>query len=1004
MAVENLVLETARISNQAVEVLQGNLHEYEAQVWARLEAFLKKFDTKDGAFVANDQTPQLIAAIKREMRGVVELDKLTTSTNAFVANFDAIQDNVRAIHGEQSGIVVPKSLVNRPKAWAVEQTEYALKDANIHPAFIEPVRKALFTHINAGASVADTERILKALVIGPDGKNGVLTRWAGQVATDAINQYEGIVQAAIATDNGLTAIRYVNSLVENSRAQCIRWVGMEWLPEAIIAEEVAWAKKNGTGMVPETTAGTFLIYRGGYRCRHKGIPVRDELARRMIAEKGKPKKKSPEEILAADKAQARVELEALLAEANAKKAEAIALADLAESSTPEEIATLIERGKTIQAKGEEIVARSEKWSRFHTSGATPDPELSELLGGVQVVGLFDIPEELKGISQAIATAKSKQLKALHANLSTLLDEVNAELVKAKNAKTKKALVEAKKAAKEKAKGFKENLQTMKGLANEANTQDALGLYNEALGFEDMASGIVSEAFKILDPPKKAKPKPKIEGELNTSNWTPVGGQKGSNPGGLFKDEKGDLWYVKEPPSSDHVRNEVLAAKLYRALGIEVPEVRIANNGKKVVVASRIVEGAADPVKLASGTVASIRDGFAADAWLANWDVVGTKFDNVVFGPKGAVRIDLGGSLRYRAQGTAKGDSFGVDVKEFDSLRSASTNPNSAKAFAKLNPAEVFERAKQIQNFSQSPYLEALVREFGPESKFVADQLLSTLRIRAGNLYFKAKKWAENPTQPVKPATFEGKLAPFSLRIKAKGIEEILDKLKAVEHPMLDLYQPKGVFAGALSKGQAKKIVEHVRKSYETNRRKTGYDIEPTFKTTAEHRGKMEALRSKFPEGYDALKLYTGTAYERINRALYTKDEAKRQLLKADKALADRIAQAIEGFQIQEALVVHRGVSGDYAQHLFEMGPKLEGLFLKMPAFSSTTIAPGGAFTGQTQMNILLPKQSKAAYLESMTGATGEFELLIQRGAYLAVLETEQVDGKLVITCVLVANE
>ena len=58
----------------------------------------------------------------------------------------------------------------------------------------------------------------------------------------------------------------------------------------------------------------------------------------------------------------------------------------------------------------------------------------------------------------------------------------------------------------------------------------------------------------------------------------------------------------------------------------------------------------------------VRAGFLADAWLANWDVVGLAADNIVTGPgKKAYRIDVGGSLIFRAQG--KGKPFPPEVSE-----------------------------------------------------------------------------------------------------------------------------------------------------------------------------------------------------------------------------------------------------------------------------------------------------------------------------------------------------
>jgi hypothetical protein len=72
----------------------------------------------------------------------------------------------------------------------------------------------------------------------------------------------------------LPYFHYVNSLIRDSRPQCVRWVGMEYLERAKLQSEIDWAFNNGSGMVKSTNPSNFATYRGGYRCRHLAIAVR----------------------------------------------------------------------------------------------------------------------------------------------------------------------------------------------------------------------------------------------------------------------------------------------------------------------------------------------------------------------------------------------------------------------------------------------------------------------------------------------------------------------------------------------------------------------------------------------------------------------------------------------------------------------------------------------------------------------------------------------------------
>ncbi|HWL71015.1 MAG TPA: hypothetical protein VNS22_21925 [Geminicoccus sp.] len=72
-------------------------------------------------------------------------------------------------------------------------------------------------------------------------------------------------------------------------------------------------------------------------------------------------------------------------------------------------------------------------------------------------------------------------------------------------------------------------------------------------------------------------------------------------------------------------------------------------------------------------------GFAVDAWLANWGMIGLSNDNLQIGPDGkAVRVDVGGSLEYRPQGAKK--VFGHEVAELASLRDPKVNAQAAAVF------------------------------------------------------------------------------------------------------------------------------------------------------------------------------------------------------------------------------------------------------------------------------------------------------------------------------------
>jgi SPP1 gp7 family putative phage head morphogenesis protein len=185
---------------------------------------------------------------------------------------------------------------------------------------------------------------------------------------------------------------------------------------------------------------------------------------------------------------------------------------------------------------------------------------------------------------------------------------------------------------------------------------------------------------------------------------PLGGSTGAK---MFQDSEGVKWVVKNygggVNGAQRAKNEYLANRIYQLNNVSVPEARLAEVDGVMSVASKFIEesnlttlGAADLAKIKE--FATFKKGFVTDAYLANWDVAGLEYDNVLLvpGSKSKIwRVDQGGALLYRAQGDLKGDLFGMQVLETASLRNSSLNPSAATAFSQITDEDLI---RQIATF------------------------------------------------------------------------------------------------------------------------------------------------------------------------------------------------------------------------------------------------------------------------------------------------------------------
>lgn len=225
--------------------------------------------------------------------------------------------------------------------------------------------------------------------------------------------------------------------------------------------------------------------------------------------------------------------------------------------------------------------------------------------------------------------------------------------------------------------------------------------------------------------------------IDPKELTKVGGQKGSNPGGIYADTSGKKLYVKQGQSTDHVKNELLAADLYGLAGARTLSYRPVKGGKHI--ATEMADLSKDRAgKFTPAEREAAQEDFAVHAWLANWDAVGLGGDNqgVVNGKP--VSLDLGGALAYRAQGAPKGKAFGDKVTELDTLRNPKMNPDSAKFFGDMTEDQFRESAKKVTSIPDEK-IRAAVKSAGL-GKDVADRLIA----RKGDIAKRAEGMAPAP--------------------------------------------------------------------------------------------------------------------------------------------------------------------------------------------------------------------------------------------------------------------
>lgn len=226
--------------------------------------------------------------------------------------------------------------------------------------------------------------------------------------------------------------------------------------------------------------------------------------------------------------------------------------------------------------------------------------------------------------------------------------------------------------------------------------------------------------------------------------TKVSGQLGSNEGGWYEKPNGERFYVKFYENPSQGQAEFVANAVYAKLGIKAVRSEIIQLDGREAIASPAVPEATPASREAQGGSEDVQKGFVADAFLANWDVVGLVYDNIVQGEDGFYRIDNGGSLIFRAQGGDK--AYSPDsIPELQSMR-VPGRP-TGEVFAGITEDEIGKQARELVSKLSPEDIRAIVDESGLEGED-RDRILTGL---LGRREYLAKTYgepeSEEPSNP-----------------------------------------------------------------------------------------------------------------------------------------------------------------------------------------------------------------------------------------------------------------
>jgi hypothetical protein len=243
---------------------------------------INNFRRQNGLLQTSLDDTRLYAILQRELEDIFTSPKYRSALSSYIQNFDNVANlTLNTLPLPQGAPILNISVQRQIFVDGIVNT--LASRASLNTAFIAPIQKIIYSAVTFGSTFAETQEAIEGLILGNNDKLGMLQRYAGQITRDSLNQFSGSVYNEAIVQYNFTKFRYVNSIIEDSRPNCIDLVNGTGKMAKYIQKDRTYLisdlskiiadLEDGAGWIEGTNTGNFFINRGGYNCRHKAIPA-----------------------------------------------------------------------------------------------------------------------------------------------------------------------------------------------------------------------------------------------------------------------------------------------------------------------------------------------------------------------------------------------------------------------------------------------------------------------------------------------------------------------------------------------------------------------------------------------------------------------------------------------------------------------------------------------------------------------------------------------------------
>ena len=264
---------------------QKNVGTRQNAMWSTIFKSIKNLETDEaGNIIPNNKNLKLLRTLRGNVKKSIITPKYKKDLKRFLGGFDELKSiNDTYYKTIAAGTLnANKQVFNEVKNFSIDATKNSLLDSGITQEIIKPVENILSQNVTSGGSFQDLTESLRKDILGDSKTLGKLERYASQITTDSLNQFNANYNQTVSQDLKLEFYFYNGAVKETSRDYCVGMIrggelglsGGRYYHKKEVEQSASlqWA-----GKIPGTNSSSIFINRGGFNCGHQWLAV-DTLA------------------------------------------------------------------------------------------------------------------------------------------------------------------------------------------------------------------------------------------------------------------------------------------------------------------------------------------------------------------------------------------------------------------------------------------------------------------------------------------------------------------------------------------------------------------------------------------------------------------------------------------------------------------------------------------------------------------------------------------------------